>query len=961
MSDSPDLIPEKQPTIASDMSSDVLDQTQLRRIEAVHRGFLYQHLYAVGCLLRLATFEGRSVSVERDEDVEVALQNGSWYLQIKTRAKSLQRGDVAGALERFNEIRDAHNSGDRTGTAIFRIVTNVAPSVALREDLNADEWPADVQVMWPGGPSDVEGEYLPPAWQDLAAAIKWCKEAARAIPFAAVAPETLVWKLTARVHFAATGSDRDRLKHTFNVAELPALFEQIVEQLQEFPSVPDNYRPQVNEPNLDDQRRARIVAGLSGAGKTLWAAQVAQHCAAPTAYFDVADLPGTAIASSLARELAARFLGRRGGESGAALLPTSSGLEMLQALNHRIEISPKPIVVVDNAHRAEPRDLFDIIGACSCLRFVFLVQPWEGLAEVEALFAERAEWLSGWDINTVAEEFAQNACRIDPATAERWRIISGGMPLFVKNVAHLTASQCGGDASRFADEIETESHPSTTAQEIILGRIVNALSEYAKTALAVLSLSTAPLSREESNRIFGVLPLPSAPWGRVLRELTTCGALQVFADGRIKTHDAFRILGRALQTELPDGALLASQVALRDLLLESFEKGRDLTRFGIWLRLLPATGDYKTLVDLATDEFFHEAGDQADLKAVLEKTANSEELDDEGKFYTLDALALWDWQAGDGGETFSKHLIRMDELVKKGGLGARERAALAMKQMIAASTNSDTKGVEIAFRNAEAECHSDPMLMRILRYNYAHALFQLGQYPKAEQEAESLYLEYYDVLGLESEDVLFTNPPQIITALGGNLSDHKDNLKRLGDCLDLYARSRHECGLFSGLARLHSLKFFAMAGAYRSAVKAGQEAVDDFIAMGDPEGARQIIEGQLLPLISNFELNANMVPVSSQYAVVLAYCGEVEVARKEMRRLQPFVDSLPPNIQHDLQKQEKLIEAINLGLVKKPSPVRECLPTPEPKQPSKRKTIKVGRNDPCPCGSGKKSKKCCYR
>jgi len=31
----------------------------------------------------------------------------------------------------------------------------------------------------------------------------------------------------------------------------------------------------------------------------------------------------------------------------------------------------------------------------------------------------------------------------------------------------------------------------------------------------------------------------------------------------------------------------------------------------------------------------------------------------------------------------------------------------------------------------------------------------------------------------------------------------------------------------------------------------------------------------------------------------------------------------------------------------------------EAKQPLRRETPKVGRNDPCPCGSGKKSKKCC--
>ena len=29
------------------------------------------------------------------------------------------------------------------------------------------------------------------------------------------------------------------------------------------------------------------------------------------------------------------------------------------------------------------------------------------------------------------------------------------------------------------------------------------------------------------------------------------------------------------------------------------------------------------------------------------------------------------------------------------------------------------------------------------------------------------------------------------------------------------------------------------------------------------------------------------------------------------------------------------------------------------KQPVRRETPKIGRNDPCPCGSGKKYKKCC--
>ena len=36
----------------------------------------------------------------------------------------------------------------------------------------------------------------------------------------------------------------------------------------------------------------------------------------------------------------------------------------------------------------------------------------------------------------------------------------------------------------------------------------------------------------------------------------------------------------------------------------------------------------------------------------------------------------------------------------------------------------------------------------------------------------------------------------------------------------------------------------------------------------------------------------------------------------------------------------------------------QALKEPAPIQPKKRAMKKVGRNDPCPCGSGKKYKKC---
>ncbi len=939
-----------------DLSPQVLDQEQLQRIQAVHRGFLYQHLYATGCLLTLMASGGHAVRVERDEDVEVEIEDGTLYFQIKTRKQTLHRADIEGTLERFEEIRRAHHHGNRTGSANLRIITNVPPSEALLSDLLSEAWPSDVCIIWPGGFQVPEPGGFPPAWPNLVDAVAWCTEAARSIPFKAVEPETLVWKLAARVQFAATGGDSSRPAHTFSAVHLPTLFEQIIEQLQEFPAVPPDYRHQMNEPSLDSSKRLRIIAALSGAGKTTWASQVARHCGTPTVYFDIADLPGPAIASSLARELIARFLGGHGGAAGAAILPVTSGLEMLRALDLRLDGEEAPIVVLDNAHRAEPRTLYDITGACLRCRFVFLVQPWPGLVEAEALFDEQAEWLTGWDAETVAAEFASTKCKITPATAERWRLTTAGMPLFVKNAARLSSTLYGGDAERFLDEVDREAHTIATAQETILSRVIDTLSSDARMALATLSLSSAPLSRSETESLLGLLPSPSAPWGRALRELTACGGLQVFADTRLKVHDAMSVLGRALQSSLPPSTVLGLQTKLRDLLFQSLKEGRDLVRLGMWLRLLPKTGALETLVDLATQEIFHEIGDPTDLKSVLEAAVQADDdLDDNGRFWALDALAFWDWQSGERGEVYSARVSQMQTLIENGNLGKRERLALAMKQMTAAAECGDPKGVSTAFYDAKRHCHSDPPLMRILRYNHAIALFHLGRYRETEEEVKLLCREYYKALGLDPANVFFRNLPQIVDALGGNLDGRQDDLKHLADCLDLYARCRRNQGLYPGFAGVHALKFYVLAQAYRSAIKTGQEVVDDFIAIGDSEAARQIMEGQVLPIIREYGLTANMLPVRAQYAVVLAYCGDSQAARQEMRRLQPFEASLTPEAYRELQGQRELIEVIDLGLVQRVRPFRD------PSGAGKRTVAKVGRNDLCPCGSGKKYKKCCLQ
>ncbi|HCE6004490.1 TPA: ATP-binding protein, partial [Pseudomonas aeruginosa] len=105
----------------------VLNPRQLARIEAVHRGFMYQHLFAVACLL-VAPRWATAIQVEKDEDIEVDVEDGMIYVQVKTRLAPLVVTDVRSTLERFDTLRDAHRRGARIGAAKFVIVSNTEPA-----------------------------------------------------------------------------------------------------------------------------------------------------------------------------------------------------------------------------------------------------------------------------------------------------------------------------------------------------------------------------------------------------------------------------------------------------------------------------------------------------------------------------------------------------------------------------------------------------------------------------------------------------------------------------------------------------------------------------------------------------------------------------------------------------------------------------------------------------------------
>jgi hypothetical protein len=923
-----------------------LDERQIVRIESLHRGFLYQHLFAVACLLCAQELGFTEVSVERDEDVELGRSNGRVYTQVKSRAAPLIWSDIESTVDRFADIRAEHASGNRKGTASFAIVSNSAPGPDLSARISGSDWPTDVEVLWPGEAVS----YLPPPQVGVALAFQKCAELAARLPFVTLSAETLVWKLAGAVAAASAGS-MSRPDHTFRAEELVGLFEQIVAELRDFPSPPVPYRVLESEPALQSEARVRLLTGLSGAGKTAWVSEAARHANGHVIYFDVVEMPGPSLASAMARELAARLFGRVEGALGQILLPGASGAEILGVVSKRAAASgERATIVLDNAHRAPPADLKALLLKAERFEFLLLAQPGANAAQLAADLSLVAEPLLGWSVDTVAEEVAAQDCKGDYQDCDRLIKLTAGMPLFVRNAVSIARAEYDGSIRSFCEALEQSAHTVETAQELILSKVVKGLPTRVQEALAVLSVADIPLERElVSTLVASVLNVDAKGVPAMLRTLRTHGLLETFPDDRLKLHDAIRLLGRGLLIESGDGRPVQAETRLRDLLAEAMRANRDFAKLGLYLRMLVALGDIKTLVQLVTDELFHELGFRSDLMEYLETAAASGTIDPEDRFWALDGLVFSEAKRGEFAKSGAR-LDLMDQLIAHHDLDEYARLAAAMKRMSVCAAHQDVDGVEEAMQRAAKLMPNNPKHQRIFRYNAARALWSLGRYQAAADESFKLIMEYYGVLGMTPKDVMGRNAPALSKLLKPG-PDLTDDLKHLADSLDLRAISLTSLGDTLSLERIHAVKFYQLAHAPDSLVRVAQDLVDDFVERNDFIGAREMIETNILPNIAELKMVGRVIPVRSQYAVVLAYCGDFDAAEAEMARLAPYEAGLDEKGRTELRNQRALVQRLRLT----GAPPQWQMPTLPKTAP---KISKVGRNQPCPCGSGKKFKKC---
>jgi hypothetical protein len=933
----------------------VLDRRQLERIQSVHRGFLYQHLYAAACLLRAGAAGTTVVQVETDEDVEVVGPTGCHYVQVKTRSGTLVFSDIESALQRFETIRHEHSAGRRPGTASFVIASNVAPGPQLTERLADPAWPTDVAIHWPGGGAVIPPG-LPTPWPDVEAALADVSASASSLPFAKLAGETLTWKLAGAIQAAAAGL-LPRADHAFNAAELTALFEQLVIHLHDFPSPPPLYRPQDGEPPLLSTERIRLITGFSGAGKTSWVSQAALHTLGDVFYFNVIDIPSSALVSSISRELAVHLFGGKGGTLGEVLLPGSTGGEILLAINRQLKAQgASATLVIDNAHRVAADDIRALTTGCDQLSFVLLCQPSPTVQELEARLMIQAEELRGWTTDTIAAEGQSCGCHGDFATYERLRITTGGLPLYVQNALRIAANEYSGDVARFCAELEAQTHLVETAQELILRRVFSEFGSSDRAGLGALSLSETPLDREDVSALLKAAANLSDPQiAALLRRARSTGLVQFYGGDRIKVHDAVRAVARAGLTAAGEDATQSVQAALKAVLIASIQKSWTLQKVSQLMRTYVALGEIKPLTQFATDELFHEMGIMPEITGFLERAAASDAVAPEDRFWALDGLVFGQFKY-DRGPSVHARLDAMAALVAEHNLGADEKLAVGMKKMIAAAREQRVDDVRREMEDLKRLLPDRPEHQRIARYNFAHAVFELGGYQECIDEMEALIPEYFEALGITPADIFMKNANKIWPLLDKD-RDNTDDLKHLADCMDLCAKALNRDGRDSGMLRIQAMKFYEMAHAFDSQFRAGQELVDEFIGRRDYIGARDIFETVLLPYISQVKLAARVIPIRSQYAVVLAYCGDFPAAEAEMARLAPYEAGLTDEGKTELRTQRRLINQLR----RIPPPPQWQMPalqrcaTP---QPTRRSGRKIGVNEPCPCGSGKKYKKC---
>jgi hypothetical protein len=746
----------------------------------------------------------------------------------------------------------------------------------------------------------------------------------------------------------------------FSTAGLEELFELLFVRNQHLPRAPTQYRSFDFEPDLDKADRLRLVVGLSGGGKTAWLAERALHIAGPLVYFDIGDNSDGTVASSLVREVAGALT--ESGDSGElkrALYAGATGLASLNAIDGVLQRAGASLTIaVDNAHRVSAERLSEIASCVKSARWILLAQPSPQALELRGRLGCEEEVLGGLTTEGIAAEFREAGSPTSITQAERLKAITGGLPLFVRDAALLCSRRFSGDCDALCSALENSATTESSGQDIVLRGSLDHVSVQAGRSAAALSLSTVRLSEDETLRLLiEGLGLAQREARVYLRELTDWGIAQVFANRDISLHDAFRAPLRGSDRLSADDSARARRV-LGDVLKASISPGAP-DRFLAYCRIAPQIGEAKVVVDMAgsVPEHLHEHGSSEALREILADTLGDPTLSDEDRFWAADTLTFWDLQRGADDDTVRNDMAMLEDRLLPMAGNLQARRTIAIKRLLVAGKSRDLAEVRRLYASATPDFFSDPHGWLILRYTYGVGLLYGDELQAADLVTATVARGYLDLIGLRPQQLFRTNPLELRQALGQR-SQEIELLKHVGDAIDLRARVVGALGGVVALLKMWAFKLFALANAPLSAVNAGKDVVDALLSIGAVADARGFMERTLIPGMAEYRLVEEMIPLRAQYAVVLAYDGEVDRARKELQELAVF-ESSSSVLAVELLNQRLLVEAIAAGQHR--LHVTRGRNLDESGMLIDIPRLGAGRNDPCPCGSTLKAKRCCGR
>ena len=769
-------------------------------------------------------------------------------------------------------------------------------------------------------------------------------------------PETLVWKLAAFVQYLAAGAMRP--DHVLESHNLQPLLEQLVAQLQSLPEPLDDYRPQENEPAYQSDDRVRLITGFSGSGKTSWVGELGTHTASPILYFDVAEMPSAGVPAGLAREMAAFVLPENSPERQQILLPGVSGLQSLRVIDRFLagRVSEMTIVL-DNANRVTDDVLGETVRSMVAAKWVVLAQEWPGRQLFATATGARVEVLAGWSRDTIARDATAIGCFGNIENYHSLHDLTGGLPLFVRDAIRICKEGYRGDVAAYVADLAEHISLQTTSQEVIVSQVLGRLSEDARAFASLLSIFTVPFSRDVVLQVIApALRLSRTQAALQLRTLYSWGIIRSSAGGDVTLHDSFRLLASERLAELSDVVVLNAREELYRVVWANKEGGGP-DKFRLLARLMFETRRIEALVDLLTNtaEIVTEYGLEDEMAALLVKAADDASLSPEDHFWAEDTLTFWAVNRKDVEEARTR-FEKIQAIVKEFTPSETIRTSVLTKELLIAGLERDLAKLQRVYRSAIASSSND-LAWRIITYNYAHGLRTCGRSDIALEIVTDLVEKYYRVLGITPNDVFFHKLDETMAKIR-DFDENGDEVKRLADSLDLQGAAAHDIGLFQPFAKLHAHKFFILSSSFTSAVRVGLDFVDECIAvMGDADAARDFFENFLLPLVVGKNMIGELVPVSCQYAVILAYCGAFDLAAKTLEEMSPYiVEGTDGAAQYE--NNIRLVERIRMGEVRlrKKRPV---LAEPKTAKEYYRAPAKIGRNDPCPCESGLKYKKCC--